>query len=149
MNIIARHWMRAALFALLLACAQAAFAQSASKQIAQGTQLWAGEEIYSNNGQYKLSMQHDGNLVFYRVADLRPLWNSGTQAAGGHRASFEAYGILTVRDFNDAILWSNANGWPGYFHPGIYWYLTDTGYFVALYQGSTVVRVLGRDPDRS
>jgi len=149
MKDIARQWSRIALLGLLLACAQTAFAQSAMKQIAQGTQLWAGEAIYSNNGQYLLLMQHDGNLVFYRAADLRPLWASGTHAAGGHRAVFEAYGILSVRDFNDGILWSNANGWPGYFHPGIYWYLTDTGYFLALYQGSTVVQVLGRDPDRN
>ncbi len=36
------------------------------------------DRIVSKNGLYQTVMQEDGNLVVYRVSDMRPLWNSQT-----------------------------------------------------------------------
>jgi hypothetical protein len=49
-------------------------------------QLAVGESRTSDNGQYRLDMQADGNLVLYRTSDNAPLWASQTAGRGGTRA---------------------------------------------------------------
>jgi hypothetical protein len=46
--------------------------------LAPGSAMYAGQSIYSDNQQYMLTMQGDGNLVYYRVADGAVRWNTGT-----------------------------------------------------------------------
>lgn len=133
---------------LLLAVSQSALAQSALKQIPEGTTLWAGQSIYSNNLQYRLTMQGDGNLVFYRVADSRPLWNSQTAGSGGYKTTFGAFAVFEVLRISDnAVLWTSRGGYIGAPYPGMAWYITDQGDFLALYNQGFVIRQLANDPD--
>src|SRR4051794_39178303 len=46
--------------------------------LAPGSAMYAGQSIYSDNQQYMLTMQGDGNLVYYRVVDGAVRWNTGT-----------------------------------------------------------------------
>lgn len=133
---------------LLFAVSQSALAQSALKQIPEGTTLWAGQSIYSNNLQYRLTMQGDGNLVFYRVADSRPLWNSQTAGSGGYKTTFSAFAVFEVLRISDnAVLWTSRGGYIGAPYPGMAWYITDQGDFLALYNQGFVIRQLANDPD--
>lgn len=133
---------------LLFAVSQSALAQSALKQIPEGTTLWAGQSIYSNNLQYRLTMQGDGNLVFYRVADSRPLWNSQTAGSGGYKTTFGAFAVFEVLRISDnAVLWTSRGGYIGAPYPGMAWYITDQGDFLALYNQGFVIRQLANDPD--
>lgn len=47
-----------------------------------GSSLGVGESWVSCNGQYKLTHQSDGNVVFYRVSDSAALWSTNTQGSG-------------------------------------------------------------------
>lgn len=51
--------------------------------LAPGAAMYAGQSIYSDNQQYMLIMQGDGNLVYYRVADGAVRWNTGTSNLPG------------------------------------------------------------------
>ncbi|VTU26519.1 D-mannose binding lectin [Variovorax sp. PBS-H4] len=51
--------------------------------LAPGAVMYAGQSIYSDNQQYMLAMQGDGNLVYYRVADGSVRWNTGTSNLPG------------------------------------------------------------------
>ncbi len=52
--------------------------------LAPGSALYAGQSIYSDNQQYMLTMQSDGNLVYYRVVDGAVRWNTGTWGIPGN-----------------------------------------------------------------
>ncbi|WP_143684458.1 hypothetical protein [Variovorax sp. KK3] len=68
------------LLAGLLAC-YAAWVSAANLPSGQG--LAPGQGIYSDNGQYLLVMQGDGNLVHYRVSDGAVRWHSNTAGSPG------------------------------------------------------------------
>lgn len=70
--------------------------------------LTAGQQIFSPNGNYRLTMQGDGNLVLYGPAGA--IWATGTLVAGSS-ASFQADGNLVVYSGSGAVLWaSNTSG---------------------------------------
>ncbi|MBT2502474.1 peptidoglycan DD-metalloendopeptidase family protein [Curtobacterium sp. ISL-83] len=60
-----------------------------------GTTLWAGDSITSDNGQFQLVMQGDGNLVEYGIGG-RVLWASGTAGRPGASAQIRANGTLAI-----------------------------------------------------
>lgn len=51
--------------------------------LAPGSVMYPGQSIHSDNQQYMLIMQGDGNLVYYRVADGAVRWNTGTSNLPG------------------------------------------------------------------
>ncbi|VTU20022.1 hypothetical protein [Variovorax sp. RA8] len=63
--------------------------------LAPGSAMYAGQSIYSDNQQYMLIMQGDGNLVYYRVADGAVRWNTGTSNLPG--------GFLVMQDDGNAV----------------------------------------------
>jgi hypothetical protein len=63
---------------LALIATLASPAALAASLMPAGTTLFPGQSITSADGRYRLVMQGDGNLVFYRVADMVPRWNSQT-----------------------------------------------------------------------
>lgn len=148
MKKLAAGFLHMLALCLLLTVSQSALAQSALKQIPEGTTLWVGQSIYSNNLQYRLTMQGDGNLVFYRVADARPLWNSQTHGSGAYKTVFEPFAVFNVlRISDDAVLWTSRGGYIGAPYPGMAWYITDQGDFLALYNRGLVILHLANDPD--
>jgi len=64
---------------------------------ADSSKLNKGQNLYNANGWYRLTMQHDGNLVIYNKAN-QPVWSSDTQGTSAHYAYFQADGNLVLYD---------------------------------------------------
>jgi hypothetical protein len=98
--------------------------------LGQGHALNNGQNLYSCNGQFRLTMQSDGNLVLY--AGSQALWASNTYGSGGYvatitsTANFVVYGLS-----DDGPRWST--GTLG--GPGAHLALKDDGNIV-LYNGA-------------
>ena len=94
---------------------------STVKQLSRPDTLLGGQRITSNNGNYYLTMQTDGNLVHYSVASFNgrgrdfPLWASGTngKGSGPYRAVMRDDGYLTIYDNNNSQIWQNPKNGPG------------------------------------
>jgi pseudomonalisin len=89
-----------------------------------GRFLQAGESVTSSGGQYKFTMQSDGNLVLYKGTTAT--WNSHTQGHPGAYATMQTDGNLVVyigNVSNATALWSS--GTEG--HPGASLLLQDDG----------------------
>lgn len=88
--------------------------------------LMIGQSITSTNGQFRLILQSDGNLVLYATA-VGATWASNT---AGHPnvwdVVMQADGNLVVYDLRGKALWaSNTNG-----HPGAYLIVQNDGNLV-------------------
>ncbi|RKR74724.1 hypothetical protein [Frondihabitans australicus] len=68
--------------------------------------LTAGQSIASVGGQYRLTMQSDGNLV--ETGDGRALWSSGTSGAG-NTFHYDYAGALYVSPPSGGLLWAVIN----------------------------------------
>jgi lipoprotein-anchoring transpeptidase ErfK/SrfK len=73
-------------------------------QLVAGTELEGGSWLESSNGQYRLAMQPDGNLVLYWKG--HPLWASNTAKHPGALLAMQADGDLVVYQGNKPI-WSS------------------------------------------
>lgn len=74
------------------------------------TRLSAGESLTSENGQYRLDMQSDGNLVLYRSDGNAPLWASQTAGGGGTHAVMQDDGNLVIYGGSGAVWASDTAG---------------------------------------
>ncbi|WP_420369554.1 peptidoglycan DD-metalloendopeptidase family protein [Curtobacterium sp. L1-20] len=63
--------------------------------VAAGKTLWPGDSVTSNNGQFQLVMQGDGNLVEYGIGRT-VLWSSNTSGRPGAFAQVRANGTLAI-----------------------------------------------------
>jgi outer membrane protein assembly factor BamB len=97
------------------------------------TGLTAGGSIRTPNGQYRMTMQSDGNLVEYDASN-NPVWASGTSANPGAYAVMQGDGNLVVYSSSNAPLF--ATGTNG--NPGAYLVLGDTGQ-LTIYSPSAAV----------
>lgn len=68
---------------------------SSAQTLQQGSTLLPGQSIYSDNREYKLVMQEDGNLVYYRVADGAVRWSIGISGIPGN--------FLVMQDDGNAV----------------------------------------------
>lgn len=79
----------------------------------KGEELKAGTGLCSTNGDFRLDMQKDGNLVLYHKT-IGATWASRTFDQGGSRAKMEDNGNLVVYKENSNVLWesktASANG---------------------------------------
>ncbi|HEX8581258.1 MAG TPA: CHAP domain-containing protein, partial [Acidimicrobiales bacterium] len=84
-----------------------------SDRLAPGEELFPGDHLVSGNGQYRLDLQGDGNLVVATGAG-RPLWATGTGGQPGAHAAMQGDGNLVVYSSAGAPLWSSGTaGNPG------------------------------------
>ncbi|MBT1623045.1 D-mannose binding lectin [Curtobacterium sp. PhB172] len=100
----------AALAAGLVATATPAVAATAVHvgTVAAGSTLWPGDSVTSNNGQFQLVMQGDGNLVEYGIG-RKVLWASNTSGKAGAFTQVRANGTLAIVHNNVRIaLWGGA-----------------------------------------
>ncbi|MCG8668827.1 MAG: PA14 domain-containing protein [Pseudomonadales bacterium] len=72
-----------------------------------GERLNLGEYLESNNGNYRLSMQSDGNLVLRDWNSREALWSSRTHDQGGDRTSMQSDGNLVVYTASGTPLWAS------------------------------------------
>jgi hypothetical protein len=69
------------------------------------------DRITSNNRQFQVVMQNDGNLVLYRNRDGRPLWASGTNGVAVDFCIMQNDGNLVLYGFDRRAVWaSGTNG---------------------------------------
>ncbi len=73
-------------------------------ELVAGTELKGGSWLESSNGQYRLAMRADGNLVLYWEG--HPLWASNTAKHPGAVLAMQADGDLVVYQRNRPI-WSS------------------------------------------
>ena len=68
--------------------------------------------ITSPDGNYRLVMQSDGNLVLYNTSSS-PVWASGTSGTAGRTAAFQSDGNLVIYAADGSSTWnSGTNGHP-------------------------------------
>lgn len=79
-----------------------------------GEVLNSGQSISSQNGNYTLTYQDDGNLVLYRNFDKRPLWASNTGGKPDEVCIMQGDGNLVIYGPDGEAFWSTAtHGHPG------------------------------------
>ncbi len=129
--------------------------------LAAGAALYAGQSIHSENKQYMLTMQSDGNLGYYRVVDGAVRWNTGTWGIPGNHLLMQEDGNAVtyyepappVRTKGDPIYyykqsveryttWYSAT----YGHPGAYLRLQDDGNLVVATATGPNLWSIGADP---
>jgi hypothetical protein len=67
--------------------------------------LWQLQTIFSNNDLYRLTLQADGNLVFYNNVTNAAIWASGTTT--GHVLIMQTDGNLVLYDSNSNAVWAS------------------------------------------
>jgi surface antigen len=79
----------------------------ASAMLGAGESLGSGDDRHSPNGEYRLLMQADGNLVLY--FRTRDVWSTHTNGHSGARASMQSDGNLVVYAADGAALWNSGS----------------------------------------
>lgn len=85
---------------------------SASSTLPAGSQLVANQYLMSVNGQYKLFLQSDGNLVL-RNASGTALWSSKTNGKGGTRLLLQGDGNLVLYTAAGTAVWATGTNGKG------------------------------------
>ncbi|NUT92239.1 MAG: S8 family serine peptidase [Saccharothrix sp.] len=76
----------------------------AKDRVSRGQMLIRGEEKVSPNGQYKLTLQNDGNLVLYNAAK-QPEWHTSTYNSDVTRAELQTDGNFVLYSTAGAPRW--------------------------------------------
>lgn len=79
-----------------------------------GTGLANGDWLRSENGDYELIMQHDGNLVLYEISTGQriPRWDTCTWNQGVIGCRMQASGNLELRTATNNIVWESYTSSP-------------------------------------
>lgn len=84
-----------------------------SDRLNSGDILKVGTSIISQNGQYRLTLQDDGNLVLYNLANS-PLWASNTMNNNIAQIVMQTDGNMVMMDKGNQQIWSTGtSGNPG------------------------------------
>ena len=89
-------------------------------------QLLSGQSIFSNNRQFSLTYQADGNLVLVNLATNAPIWYSQTGQTQPGVVLLQSDGNLVIFNASGAALWSSGTGG----HPNASLALQDDGNLV-------------------
>ena len=122
--------------ALLGLCTPTAWAQPkliSSKLLFAGQSLYVGQMLVSQNGNFQLVVQTDGDLVLYQVSPHIAVWSSQTVGQRSYELSMQTDGNVVLYD--DATpphaLWSSqTSGYRGAYPFGAYLLLQDDGNLV-------------------
>ncbi|WP_144393352.1 hypothetical protein [Pleionea sediminis] len=108
-----------------------------ANQLLVNESLSPNEYIESLNGNFRLQLQNDGNLVLRNVYTTQALWSSSTQQTNGIRLTLQGDGNLVLYTPENVPLWdSKTNG-----QTVTDLSLTNSGSLV-LYNGSSVIRAI-------
>lgn len=125
-----RHIVAAVM--LCTAALQASAAHSRPDKLLGGEMLTSGEYLTSPNGQARLQMRADGNLVLTRLTDGAQLWALGTVSPGAY-AALQSNGNFAVFGSGGQLLWQTGTT----NSPGAQ-LVTQSDHNLVLYSTSTV-----------
>ncbi len=108
-----------------------------------GQGIWANQQLVSASGHYRLVMQGDGNLVYYR-SNGTVRWDARTNATGAAVAVMQTDGNFVVYNHNWQPIWHTQTSG----HPGAYLAAQDDGNLVIYWNGQAIWH-LGEDPENS
>lgn len=86
--------------------AEQRWAAAPRAQLTTGQVLRAGEQLRSENGQFRLSMRRDGNLALYMWTN-RVLWSTGTTGHNGAKLRMRHNGNLVLLGPGGRALWTS------------------------------------------
>jgi hypothetical protein len=82
-------------------------------ELQPGESLWPGDSRTSQNGEFSLYYQGDGNLVLYRNSDGAALWYTSTPGPAGEAAMQGDGNFVVYSSAGQAQWWSGTAGYPG------------------------------------
>jgi hypothetical protein len=114
MNVL-RPFRAVAVFAILASIAILGVASAyAGDTLNAGEMLKRGDYLTSDNQQYSLLFERDGNLILY--AGKRVLWTTNTQGQGAEKCVMQRDGNFVLYLRNEQPVWAtNTAGKPGSF----------------------------------
>ncbi|QRO01950.1 hypothetical protein JRI60_24490 [Archangium violaceum] len=130
----------------VLAMALVSTGAEAANTLPANQALYAGDRLVSANGAYQLILQAgDGNLVVYRIADMKPIWaaytSGGAMAVMQQDRNFVVYGNANGTN----PLWATNTG-GSVVDTGAYLLLTNTGVLAVVNSASKVLWSTPADP---
>jgi hypothetical protein len=114
----------------------------AAAHIIGGQSLRVGQQLVSSQGKYMLIMQSDGNLVLYRISDMKAIWY--TKTTDGVQAAMQTDGNLVVYNAAGVARWNSASH-----STGAFLLLQDDGNLVIYNNGWTPMWFSGADKTSS
>lgn len=113
-----------------------------TNQIVPFSRGTAEQCLSSNNNEYELCMQADGNVTL-RDSSGELMWHTNTGNQGGHTFAMQGDGNLVLYNFASQPIW--ASGSSG--KHGAYLVLQDDGNLVVYYQPVNVAWAAGSNPE--
>ncbi|MFJ5229193.1 LysM peptidoglycan-binding domain-containing protein [Kitasatospora sp. NPDC088391] len=77
-----------------------------SSTLKPGEALAVDEELLSDNGRFRLSLQSDGNLVLSDLGTGQPIWATATDGRGATTAQMQDDGNFVLYSGSGEALWS-------------------------------------------
>jgi hypothetical protein len=133
MHIVSRLVTGVVGLTLLGLCTPAAWAQPQpipANLLRAGQSLYVGQMLVSQNGDFQLVLQQDGNLVLSQLSSNLVLWSSQTAGQPSYVLAMQPDGNLVLYDQATPpnVLWSSqTNGHGGAYPFGAYLLLQDDG----------------------
>ncbi|MBN3907915.1 MAG: hypothetical protein HWQ35_15545 [Nostoc sp. NMS1] len=108
--------------------------------------LKVNESLLSNNGEYELSCQDDGNLVFQTTSDKVMRWESETSGKGKPEDCYmQNDGNLVVRDSGKNLIWSSNKRFKTAGNNGAYLKVGNDGHiYIYKHDGSVYIEFPNR-----
>ncbi len=75
--------------------------------------IYKNGSIKSQNNQYRLTLQGDGNLVLYKVSNNRALWATNTVNSGANKLIMQSDGNLVLYRSNNTVVWASGTQFNG------------------------------------
>jgi hypothetical protein len=87
-------------------CRASGTAQCVCGRLQQGTQLQSGDELWSCDGRFWLTLQGDGNLALYQKGVSTALWSAATTGKGAVVALMQDDGNFVAYTASQTPIWS-------------------------------------------
>jgi hypothetical protein len=119
-------------------------------RLGSGEKIIRGMQLTSNDGNFSLKLQEDGNLVLYRGTGRRrkPLWDSGTSGQPSEVLMMQPDGRLVILGPGERVVWEPDRSQPTARRvPGSWLELENDG-SLRIYYGK-IIGMYDRNPDNT